>query len=296
MKIKIYKASIVSLIAVFSFNIFASSADAVGCNFTRDLSLGMRGEDVLCLQQYLNSSPNGTVFTGFIPMDANFGPLTTQAVMQWQTNNGVFPASGFFGAPSRARYLELSIGGANTFGGNSFFNTTVINSQEERARQRIVDALIMIEDAQDEIDDSNRNTSSAENSLEDAKDDMLDAMRAFFIDRDFFGAFDSADDAFQNAEDAFDEADGNRNRNNNDRDSAEEVIDDARDAINDAQDEINDADDDGDDVDEAEDILRDAEDRLDEAEEEFDDRNFDEAQDLAEEAKDLADDAVDAIR
>ena len=265
--------------------VVAFSADAATCNFVRDLGMSTRGEDVRCLQQYLNSSGYSANFYGYNFSDGFFGPLTRQAVMNWQASNSV-PVSGYFDAMSRTKYFELSGIYGRVLG-------VSIDNQEQRAIERIGDALNMIEDAEDEIDDSNRNTRSAKKLLEDAKEDMLDSIRAYFIDRDFFEAEDLADEAFQNAEDAFEDAGGSSNRN--DRDDAEEAIDDARDAINDAEDEIDEADDDGDDVDEARDILEEAEDRLDDAKEQFNDKDYDDAEDLANEAEDLAHDAVDAI-
>lgn|SRR3989344_1272637 len=284
------KTKILKILFIFAITLFATNTSANGCSFYRDLWQGTRGEDVRCLQQHLTSFGYG------LSPDGVYGQMTNQAVTSWQMSNGL-PVSGYFDANSRARYFEqVSFGGIS--GGGSVLGAYTtgtdynpsIDSLEVRARDRIEDALIMIEDAEDEIDDSNQNTSSAENSLEDAKEDIIESVRAFFIDRDFREAYDLADDALKNAEDAFEDVDGDGNRGD-----AEDTIDDARDAINDAEDEIADADDDGDDVDEAEDILEEAEDRLDEAEEEFDDRNYDEAEDLAKEAEELARDAVNAI-
>lgn len=63
------------------------SVSTSSCSFTRDLYLGLVGEDVRCLQKYLNS-------TGFLVASAGpgslgnetlyFGPLTKQAVVAWQ--------------------------------------------------------------------------------------------------------------------------------------------------------------------------------------------------------------------
>ncbi|MFZ2149645.1 MAG: peptidoglycan-binding protein [Minisyncoccia bacterium] len=285
MNTKIFKFLFVLTIVFSAYSASALSyvpPSGAACNFTRDLMPGTWGEDVRCLQQYLKTS--GTSVSGFIYPDGNFGPLTSQALMQWQTMNGI-PASGYFDATSRAKYFEIS-----GYSGGGIFNPPFVDSEENRAAQRIKDTLEMMEDAEDEIEDSNKNTSSAKNSLEDAEEDLMDAVREFFIKKNFSKAFRLADDAFDNAEEAFEDAGGRTKK-----ESAKEAIKDAKDAINDAENDIEEADDDGDDVDEAEDILRDAEDKLDEAEEEFDDKNYDKAEDLAEDAIELADDAVDAI-
>jgi len=74
------------------------------CNFSRNLSEGVTGEDVTCLQNYLKS-------TGHFPAATNstiyFGPTTKASVVKWQTANGVAPASGFFGSISQIKYYAM---------------------------------------------------------------------------------------------------------------------------------------------------------------------------------------------
>lgn len=295
------KTHILKILFVFTIVAFASNVEANACNFYRSLGQGSRGEDVRCLQQYLMNSGYNSYFYGYNSADGIYGPMTMRAVALWQSNNGIYPAYGYFDSQSIEKYFNLvpssgyyNYGGGSVLGAStsiySSTSTTTYSSQEVQARQAIEDALEMIEDAEDEIDDSNKNTNSAENYLEDAKDDMLEAVKAFFIDRDFYKALDFANDALENAEDAIDEAGGG-----GDRDSADDAIEDARDAINDAEDEIEEARDDGDYVGRAEDLLEDAEDLLDEAEEEFDDKDYGDAEDLADEARELAEDAIDEV-
>lgn len=66
--------------------------------FTRDLTIGDEGEDVLALQQILQSK-------GFFPANVNptgkFYGITRQAVKDWQVASLISPASGFFGKISR---------------------------------------------------------------------------------------------------------------------------------------------------------------------------------------------------
>src|SRR3989338_3764698 len=70
----------------------AGDTDAASGGFSRDLTVGSRGEDVRCLQSVLDVAPQSGVF----------GPLTKAAVAQWQKRNSVSPASGYFGARSPA--------------------------------------------------------------------------------------------------------------------------------------------------------------------------------------------------
>src|SRR3989344_189115 len=273
-------------VALFAVQVQATSV-VPSCNFSRDMGLDMGGEDVRCLQQYLKD----TSFYRFGYADGYFGPMTRQSVMDWQMTYGL-PPSGFFDAASRAKYFSMTGGGTmpcNYLGcGGGYYGT-----QEQKAMQRIKDAITMIEDAEDEIDDSRRNTRQAEEFLIDAGADLFDSIRAYFIDRDFVEAYDKADDAFVNAEEAFDEAGGSSS--SGDRNDADDAIDDAREAINDARNEIVFAKSRGADVRDAEDTLGDAEESLQDAEDEFDDRNYDDAEDLAKEAEDLADEAIDDI-
>ena len=73
---------------------------AAACSFTRDLTVGVKGDDVKCLQQYLVVSPT----SGY------FGPLTKSAVAKWQAEKGVSPAVGYFGSISRAKYSAVAGG------------------------------------------------------------------------------------------------------------------------------------------------------------------------------------------
>src|SRR3989344_1226856 len=155
----------IGLLSILSFFAWGASAQTVNCNFTRDLWAGLVGEDVRCLQQYLNSSGFGNNLYGFSYADGIFGPMTQQAVMLWQTNRGL-PATGYFDATSRAKYFELTGGaglgfgytGLGYFGGNSYFGGKSYlggNTGGGRGFQRETERTEMIENAEDEIDDSN---------------------------------------------------------------------------------------------------------------------------------------------
>lgn len=77
-----------------------------GCTFTRNLTVGSKGDDVTCLQKALiaagYSLPAGA--TGY------FGSQTVAAVVAWQKAAGVSPAAGYFGAISRAAFGKTSGG------------------------------------------------------------------------------------------------------------------------------------------------------------------------------------------
>ena len=81
------------------------------CDFTRNLTVGMVGDDIKCLQQYLNAYPATQVAAmgaGSLGNETSyFGSLTRVAVAKWQAANGIFPVVGYFGPISRAKYSSL---------------------------------------------------------------------------------------------------------------------------------------------------------------------------------------------
>ncbi len=90
---------------------------SAACSFTRDLTVGSTGNDVKCLQQYLNGagyqvSASGAGSPG--SETTTFGPATKAALTKWQSASGVSPASGYFGPISRAKYTSLAGGTGGT--------------------------------------------------------------------------------------------------------------------------------------------------------------------------------------
>src|SRR3989344_655447 len=83
------------------------------CSFTRDLFNGVTGDDVKCLQQYLNSAGQQVASSGAGSPGSEttfFGSRTRAAVSKWQAENGVSPTAGYFGPISRAKYNSLVAG------------------------------------------------------------------------------------------------------------------------------------------------------------------------------------------
>lgn len=86
------------------------AAPSVSCNFARTLTLGVVGDDVKCLQRYLNGAGHQVAASGAgSPGNETtyFGSLSQAAVAKWQAANGVAPAVGYFGPISRAKYASL---------------------------------------------------------------------------------------------------------------------------------------------------------------------------------------------
>ena len=253
------------------------------CSFYRDLQYGAYGDDVSCLHQYLATM-------GYAVSGTFYSAQTRASVAAWQSVNGIYPASGYFGTVSRARYNALNYNG----GGTVIYPTnppviTTGNTQQERALALLMRAHDLIENVRDDRDDAlddDDEIGDADEYLEEADNALVDAFYAY-LDRDYDDAQDFAEYAIDAAEDAEDEIDSD-NGNGGDRDDARDAIDDAEDRVDDARDEVEDADDAGYDINDARDFLDDAEDA-------YDDRDYDEAEDYARDAEDFAEDALDEI-
>lgn len=88
------------------------------CTFARPLALGAVGEDVRCLQRFLNSTGFPVALSGAGASGqetTRFGPLTARAVQAWQEANaaavltplGLTRSTGYWGSFSIARYRAL---------------------------------------------------------------------------------------------------------------------------------------------------------------------------------------------
>ncbi len=90
----------------------SSGGSMSSCSFTRDLTTGVSGDDVTCLQKALMAAGYGIpAISSGAASYGYFGSQTVSAVIAWQKAAGVSPASGYFGPISRAHW-NLS-GGSN---------------------------------------------------------------------------------------------------------------------------------------------------------------------------------------
>lgn len=78
-------------------------AAAPAYNYTRNLTVGSRGDDVRALQAMLKSG-------GYLAVEPTgyFGPLTKAALAKYQAANGITPASGYFGPITRAKVMAAA--------------------------------------------------------------------------------------------------------------------------------------------------------------------------------------------
>lgn len=111
-----------SLLALLSVVLYAPRAQAQTtvplCEISRSLSVGTTGEDVRCLQRYLNWSgvfvaTSGAGAPGL--ETAYYGPRTADAVARWQNTHsaqvlaplGIPAGTGYWGPSSFAHYVGL---------------------------------------------------------------------------------------------------------------------------------------------------------------------------------------------
>jgi len=309
--------------AILSFLLFSpiTVSAETNCSFVRDLQLGSEGEDVQCLQKYLNDngyrvSVSGAGSPG--KETSEFKSLTQVAVIKWQIANSISPAAGYFGPKSRqvlaalARSPDSSAPSTQVVAGSEAArlaelvklkadlavtlqkqnpSNSVLNKNTDSIHERMEAILDLIEDARDEVRDIDDKDvlEDAEDSLRDAEESFFEGLRAY-LDNDFDEAEDLFDDAEDSAEDALENA-----GSSSEKDEAKNLIKDVDGQIDEAEEEIELADEDGEPTSRAEDIIDEAKDVLDEAEEAFDEGDYEDALELAEEAEDLVKDAIKAI-
>ena len=110
-----FTGKIAGIFAVVAFALTVVSADAA---FTRDLTLGSTGADVIELQTVLEKGGYLTIPAGV--SKGYFGAMTQSALAKWQAAVGITPASGYFGPISRAKLADAgTTTGGSTTGGSS---------------------------------------------------------------------------------------------------------------------------------------------------------------------------------
>lgn len=285
------------------------------CSFSRDLEVGVEGEEVRCLQKFLNKkgyviSSSGAGSPG--NETSLFGTKTKEALIKWQTDMKIWPVTGYFGPVSRSIYelkaKNIPVVPTSTVTPTSGSTTEIpvvntptpsqstSNSTDNTAKKILKRAIDAIDEAEDIIDDEDDDGDSTDAEIADmweriekAKDKLFDALSAY-VNNDHDEANTLASKAEQYAEDAVEDISNEENEAD-----AEDALNDADEAIDEARDKINEAEDDDEDTDDARDFYDEARDKYKDAQEAFDDEDFEDAIELAEEAEDLADEAIDAL-
>ncbi|MCB9811234.1 MAG: peptidoglycan-binding protein [Candidatus Nomurabacteria bacterium] len=290
-----------------------SYAQAVeDCQFSRTLEDGVDGEDVRCLQRYLNASGFQIAESGPGAPGGEtslFRTLTREAVVKWQQAKKITPASGVFGDKSRAVYmmdvlaklqLEKSKQEAPLVTINPISvvkpQPTVVaqvtssnTKDKEEAERQIIFVLAMIIDAYEEIgnirSDDPDEAADIDEDVQSALRDLGDVLEQYF-DGEFKRSKSLALDVLDDATDSFEDAGGE-----SDKSKAEDILDDVEDLYNDIDDLIDEAEDEDEEVGDAPDLLGEAKDHLDDAKDAFDDGVYSQAISDALDAEELLEEA-----
>ena len=77
---------------------------SINFSFQRNLKIGMSGDDVKQLQVFLQKLK-------YLPLShvpsIYFGPITNKALIKFQKDNKIYPASGYFSTSSQSKLIEL---------------------------------------------------------------------------------------------------------------------------------------------------------------------------------------------
>jgi len=99
----------------------SSTAPAANFTFTRNLTLGIRGDDVSALQQFLITGG----FLKILAPTGYFGTLTKTSLGAWQASLGIYPSTGFFGPISKEKInAVLEPAPINAVGAQEIIGTT----------------------------------------------------------------------------------------------------------------------------------------------------------------------------
>ncbi len=161
------------------FFLCVTNATYASCSFTRDLDMGDEGEDVKCLQEYLNKSGYTLASKGVGSVGREtktFKDLTKEAVKKWQKDNNIIPANGYFGPLSRKKYSSQQT------------KTQAISSEKIQKiaggasyDARILNTLKNLEQVEVEVQDADESSKAkkAEAFLVDARSSLIKVFGAY---------------------------------------------------------------------------------------------------------------------
>jgi peptidoglycan hydrolase-like protein with peptidoglycan-binding domain/HEPN domain-containing protein len=308
-----WKQAVVAMVCAIAVVPGLAQAQAADCDFSRSLYTGVSaGQDIKCLQEYLNDSGYNVASNGAgSPGNETtiYAGKTKAAVLRWQLDNDVAGANGVFGPASRTLYQELTRGTDNSSAaGNSSSDTndsTPIDTSGSISTV-VTNTLIAVENAQNILADTDNVSDDARGHMDKAFEALFNMLFAMMDDDDSdvivsaamaLDRAEKAQDAIRNDDDDDEDDDDNSEVEDydEDEDGAEDAISDAEELLEDLEEEVEEAEDDDIATDEAEDLLEEAEEKLEEAEDEFDDENWDDAVEAAQEAIEYAHEGEDEL-
>lgn len=236
--------AVVAALFLFSGPLFVQAQISNECGFSRTLEMGVDGEDVRCLQKFLNETGYTVAETGpGSPGNETslYRTLTEEAVVAWQQAKNVSPASGVFGPVSQAAYLLDLIDTLETTVAEQTgvtpppsptpepevagVSTSATDEAREQAAKFVEDAVMMVRDAEEQVedfDDDEEEKADLEEDLRDARYDLYDALFDFF-NKEYDEATELAREVLEDATDVLEDAGGE-----SDKSEAEDILDDVR--------------------------------------------------------------------
>lgn len=237
-----------------------SIVQASECNFTRSLYVGVApGEDIRCLQEYLNESGYTVSVSGVGAPGREttmYADKTRATVLQWQSDNDVVGANGVFGPASRALYVQLTKDSNTKEAETQSSDDTQVQVSAARTQfdgeigKVVNDTLHEVDQAQHTLDEREDVPRDAQRHMNKARSAILDMLFAAFNNEDSMVLLNAAI-AMNQASQATDAMDdqmnssisNSTNNHNQERAQARDALDEARGMIVDAQDKLDQADD-----------------------------------------------------
>ena len=305
------------------------SAATPGCTFNRDLQMGVVGDDVKCLQKYLNDNGFTIATTGAGAKGketGEFKALTEAALVRWQKANKLSPASGYFGPRSQQVFKTLQSGGATVKPTVSTTTASGVDTSEEALLKKIAEIkgqlsgtvvtkntetkpvpvtttvpsnvgkklkeiISKLKDAEGEVADNDDadDYDNAVDSLSDARSDFYKAVLAY-IGGDSVLVTDTIKDIENSIADALDAVGASSEASD-----AKDAISAVRKKIKKTEATVDQADTDGKATTKSDALIKKAKTAVDEAGTALSDEEYDDVNDLVDDAESYLDDAIAAI-
>jgi peptidoglycan hydrolase-like protein with peptidoglycan-binding domain/cellobiose-specific phosphotransferase system component IIA len=290
-----------TLVAFVALPFLASANNQ--CAFSRTLSVGDTGEEVRCLQVFLNGAGFVIAQTGAGSVGSEttqFGSMTEAAVLKWQEAKLVPGANGVFGPGSQAAYLiavvtALEAQQVAQAPAKATTPTPVVagvsTSVASETKAALVAAVAMVRDAEEQVidEDDVDERAELEADLRDVREDLYEALLAY-LNGDYDEGLNLATDILDDATDVLEGAGGESERT-----KAEDLMEDVEDLLDDVQELFDEAEDNDARVGDAEDLIGDAKDLLRDANNAFDNGIYRQARSDALDAEELLEAAQDEI-
>ncbi len=165
-----------------------STGGSMACNasvWTRDLTVGATGADVMALQKFLNMSAATQVAAtgaGSPGMETStFGPATRAAVIKFQTANAITPAAGYVGPVTRTTIAAKCSG---TTPGTPVNPTTPTTPTGLQGGEGTLDVNGLLGDVESDVDEGDEDVQVLGLELEAEDSDMMIERVDVLIDLD----------------------------------------------------------------------------------------------------------------